>query len=197
MIYSLNGIMQEKTSDFAVIECGGVGYGFSCSSNTVSMLPAAGERAFVYTVLSVKENGVDLFGFSSVKERDAFKLLCSISGVGPKVALSVLSTYDPDRMALLIASGDAKAVTACPGVGARLAQRIVNELKDKVLQLDISGVGEVVAAVDSGSASSEAIAALISLGFSHSEAASAVAGLAPDLSTEDMIASALRYFASR
>ncbi len=109
----------------------------------------------------------------------------------------MLSTYDADRLALLIASGDAKAVTACPGVGPRLAQRIVNELKDKVLQLDITGIGEVVSTVDSGSAASEAVAALISLGFSHSEAASAVAGLPPDLSTEDMITSALRSLSSR
>ncbi|MBR4797821.1 MAG: Holliday junction branch migration protein RuvA [Oscillospiraceae bacterium] len=196
MIYSLNGTLLEKSTDLAVIECGGVGYAFSCSNNTLSMLPAAGENAFVYTVLSVKENGVDLYGFSTPKERDAFKLLCSISGVGPKLALSVLSTYDADRLALLIASGDAKAVTACPGVGPRLAQRIVNELKDKVLQLDVTGIGEVVTAVDS-SAASEAVAALISLGFSHSEAASAVAGLPPELSTEDMITSALRSLSTR
>ncbi|MBR5980161.1 MAG: Holliday junction branch migration protein RuvA [Oscillospiraceae bacterium] len=196
MIYSLNGTLLEKSTDLAVIECGGVGYAFSCSNNTLSMLPAAGENAFVYTVLSVKENGVDLYGFSTPKERDAFKLLCSISGVGPKLALSVLSTYDADRLALLIASGDAKAVTACPGVGPRLAQRIVNELKDKVLQLDVTGLGEVVTAVDS-SAASEAVAALISLGFSHSEAASAVAGLPPELSTEDMITSALRSLSTR
>ncbi|MBP0969013.1 MAG: Holliday junction branch migration protein RuvA, partial [Oscillospiraceae bacterium] len=191
MIYSLRGILQDKYTDSAVIECNGVGFSFSCSSNTLSSLPGAGEKAFVYTVLSVKENGVDLFGFYSEKERDAFRLLCSISGVGPKLALSVLSTYDPDRLSLLIASGDAKAVTACPGVGPRLAQRIVNELKEKILQLDIEGIGEVVSAVDSSSSSSEAVAALISLGFSHSEAATAVAGLSPDLSTEDMIASAL------
>ena len=197
MIYSLNGILLEKTPDSAVIECGGVGYGFSCSANTLSSLPGTGDKAFVYTVLSVRENGVDLFGFSSQKESEAFRLLCSISGVGPTVALSVLSTYDPDRVSLLIASGDAKAITACPGVGPRLAQRIVNELKEKILQLDIEGIGEVVTAVDNGSASSEAIAALISLGFSHSEAATAVAGLAPELSTEDMIASALRSLASR
>jgi Holliday junction DNA helicase RuvA len=197
MIYSLNGTLLEKTIDLAVIECGGVGYSFSCSNNTLSMLPAVGEDAFVYTVLSVKENGVDLYGFSTPKERDAFKLLCSISGVGPKLALSVLSTYDADRLALLIASGDAKAVTACPGVGPRLAQRIVNELKDKVLQLDVTGIGEVVSTVDSSSAASEAVAALISLGFSHSEAASAVAGLSPDLSTEDMITSALRSLSTR
>ena len=196
MIYSLNGTLLEKSTDLAVIECGGVGYAFSCSNNTLSMLPAAGENAFVYTVLSVKENGVDLYGFSTPKERDAFKLLCSISGVGPKLALSVLSTYDADRLALLIASGNAKAVTACPGVGPRLAQRIVNELKDKVLQLDVTGIGEVVTAVDS-SAASEAVAALISLGFSHSEAASAVAGLPPELSTEDMITSALRSLSTR
>ena len=140
MIYSLKGTLLEKSTDLAVIECGGGGDSFSCSNNTLSMLPAAGENAFVYTVLSVKENGVDLYGFSTQKERDAFRLLCSISGVGPKLALSVLSTYDADRLALLIASGDAKAVTACPGVGPRLAQRIVNELKDKVLQLDITGI---------------------------------------------------------
>ena len=78
MIYSLNGILLEKTPDSAVIECGGVGYGFSCSANTLSSLPGTGDKAFVYTVLSVRENGVDLFGFSSQKEREAFRLLCSI-----------------------------------------------------------------------------------------------------------------------
>jgi len=197
MIYSLNGILEEKTADTAVVVCQGVGYAVSCSLNTLSSLPAAGEKVFLYTLLSVKENAVDLYGFSSKKERDAFKLLCTVSGVGPKVAMSVLSTYDPDRTALLIASGDSKAITACPGIGARLAQRIVMELKDKVLQLDISGVGETVAAVTEGTASSEAAAALISLGFSHSEAASALAGLPAELSTEEMIARALRALASR
>ena len=197
MIYSLNGILEEKMTDTAVISCGGVGYAVSCSANTLSSLPQVGDKVFIFTVLSVKENGIDLFGFATQKERDAFKLLCTVSGVGPKLALSVLSTYDPDRLALLVASGDSKAVTACPGVGPRLAQRIVLELKDKILQLDISGIGEVVSSVSNGTASADAIAALISLGFSQSEAASAVAGLPADLSTEDMIASALRSLASR
>ena len=197
MIYSLNGILEEKLTDSAVISCGGVGYAVSCSVNTLSMLPQVGEKVFVYTVLSIKENGVDLFGFSTEKERDAFKLLCSVNGVGPKLALSVLSTYDPDRLALLIASGDSKAVTACAGVGPRLAQRIVLELKDKILQLDITGIGEVVSSASGGTASADAIAALLSLGFSQSEAASAVAGLPADLSTEDMIAAALRSLATR
>ncbi|MBQ3412396.1 MAG: Holliday junction branch migration protein RuvA [Oscillospiraceae bacterium] len=197
MIYSLNGILEEKMTDSAVISCGGVGYSVSCSVNTLSMLPQVGEKVFIFTVLSIKENGVDLFGFATQKERDAFKLLCSVNGVGPKLALSVLSTYDPDRLALLIASGDSKAVTACAGVGPRLAQRIVLELKDKILQLDITGIGEVVSSSSDGTATADAIAALLSLGFTQSEAAAAVAGLPADLSTEDMIAAALRSLASR
>ena len=192
MIFSLNGTLVSKSIDSVVVVCCGVGYNAVCSANTLSMMPSVGDDVHIFTVLSVKENAVELYGFASEKERDAFKLLCSVSGVGPKLALSVLSTYDPDRVALLIASGDSKAVTACPGVGARIAQRIVLELKDKILQLNIKSIGDVVAPVTNGSNTSDALAALVSLGFSNSEAASALSSLSPELPVEELISSALR-----
>lgn len=196
MIYSLNGLLADKTHDMAVIVCGGVGYAVSCSAYTMSALPDVGDDAFVFTIFSAKETGVELYGFSTIAEREAFKLLCSVSGVGAKVALSVLSTYDADRFALLAASGDYKALTACPGVGQRLAQRIVLELKDKLGAIGDAGVSHV-AAMPPSSASSEAVAALTSLGFSASEAASAVASLPAEYDTQQLITAALRSLASR
>ena len=196
MIYSLNGLLADKTHDMAVIVCGGVGYAVSISANTASALPDIGDDAFVFTVLSVKESGVELYGFASIQEREAFKLLCGVSGVGAKVAFSVLSTYDADRFALLAASGDYKALTACPGVGQRLAQRIVLELKDKLGVIGDTAASSV-AAIPQSSASSEAVAALTSLGFSASEAASAVAALPAEYDTQLLITAALRSLASR
>ena len=104
MIYSLNGLLIEKLDSAAVIECGGVGYLVSCSTNTLSTLPAEGQEVYLYTVFSVKENAVELAGFTTKEERDLFKLLCSVSGVGPKLAFSVLSTYLPDRLIICTAS---------------------------------------------------------------------------------------------
>ena len=196
MIYSLNGLLADKTHDMAVIVCGGVGYAVSISANTASALPDIGDDAFVFTLLSVKESGVELYGFASIQEREAFKLLCGVSGVGAKVAFSVLSTYDADRFALLAASGDYKALTACPGVGQRLAQRIVLELKDKLGVIGDTAASSV-AAIPQSSASSEAVAALTSLGFSASEAASAVAALPAEYDTQQLITAALRSLASR
>ena len=196
MIYSLNGLLADKTHDMAVIVCGGVGYAVSISAATASALPDIGDEAFLFTILSAKETGVELYGFSTIAEREAFKLLCGVSGVGAKVAFSVLSTYDADRFALIAASGDFKALTACPGVGQRLAQRIVLELKDKLGVIGDASVSQVSAAVQS-SASSEAVAALTSLGFSASEAASAVAALPADYDTQQLVTAALRALASR
>ena len=197
MIYSLEGILQEKAPDYAVINCGGVGYLVSVSANTASSLPPVGERAFVYTVMSVKENGVDLSGFATADERDLYRELCTVSGVGAKVALSILSTFTPDRLTLLIAAQDSKSVTAAPGVGPRLAQRVVLELKDKVGHMDLGGAAASVASLQQLPAASEAVAALTSLGFGVAEASAAVSGLDGSLSTEELVAGALRKLAMR
>lgn len=197
MIYSLEGILQEKFADYAVISCAGVGFYAAISANTASALPAVGEKAFLYTVMSVKENGVDLAGFATADERDIYRELCSVSGVGAKVALSILSTFTPDRVALLIAAQDSKSITAAPGVGPRLAQRIVVELKDKIGKMDVSGPASAVSSAQQLPSASEAVAALTSLGFNVAEASRAVSGLDASLSTEELVAEALRKLAMR
>ncbi len=136
MFYSLTGKL-------AVVECGGVGYRCMTSLTTLSCLPPAGERVTLYTHLNVREDALDLFGFYSMNELDAFKKLIGVSGVGPKSALAILSDMTPDRLALCIASGDAKSLTRAPGVGVKLAQRLILELKDKISKAELaSGVGE-------------------------------------------------------
>ena len=180
-----------------VISCGGVGFYVSIPASVYAQLPLEGETATLYTCLHVKEDAFELYGFSDEAQQSAYRCLTGVSGVGPKVALAILSLYDPMRISLCVASGDYKAFTACTGVGPKLAQRIVLELKDKMRDFGETQPGSaapMVAAADSGKIG-EAQAALVALGFSNSEAASALAGLPQGLSTEDMIAAALRSMA--
>ena len=132
MIYSLNGKILEKGADRVVIECGGVGYEVRVPLSAASALPAQGSTATLYTFLNITENDISLFGFLTAADRQMFQLLTSVSGVGPKVGLAILSALPCDRVALAISAGDAKAFTAASGVGPKLGQRIVLELKDKV-----------------------------------------------------------------
>lgn len=196
MISSLRGKLIFSGKDYVVIECGGVGFRCAASLNTVARLPKIGSEAFLHTFMSVKEDAIDLFGFYTPEELECFKLLISVSGVGPKMAIALLSEFPPDRIMLLIASSDAKSLTAASGVGNKLAQRIVLELKDKVgsisggsdIETDIKSVGN--AAVHSNS--KEAVSALVSLGFSQSDASLAVGRLDQQLTTEELIKSALK-----
>ncbi|MBQ0084140.1 MAG: Holliday junction branch migration protein RuvA [Clostridiales bacterium] len=195
MIYSLNGklILSDKT--FAVIECGGVGYKCFISLNTVARLPKVNSDVFLYTYMSVKEDAVDLYGFYSPDELECFKLLISVSGVGPKAAIALLSEFTADKIMLCIASSDSKSLTAAAGVGNKVAQRIVLELKDKVAGTTfISRDESINAAVNSGVTSNakEAVAALVSLGFSQSDAAVAVGKYNSSLRAEDLIKQALK-----
>jgi len=197
MIYSLRGELLLKGPDFAVVECSGVGYRCSATLNTLAALPASGE-VFVYTYLLVREDAVELFGFATERELECFKLLISVSGVGPKSALSILSDLDPDKFALAVAAGDVKAFTKAQGIGAKTAQRILLELKDKItrdtVSLAVTGAA-APAAISAGSAG-EAIAALTVLGYSQSEAASVVSKLDQTLSSNEMIKAALKKLAS-
>ena len=197
MIYSLNGKLIEKNESGVVVECGGVGFYVSCSTNTLSTLDEDEGEVFLYTVFSVKENGMELAGFSTKDERDLFRLLCSVNGVGTKVAFSILSTYTPDRLILLLGSNDSHALTACSGVGQRLAQRICVELKDKVAGLAVTGLSDAGSIAVSSSSVSEALAALISLGFSNAQASRALSSLPQNESTETLITEALRILAPR
>lgn len=198
MIYSLRGKLITADASSAVIECGGVGYVFTASVGTLAALPQAGGDAFVYTYMNVKQDGVDLFGFAEKDELDMFKSLISVSNVGPKLAISVLSTFRTDDVRLYIANGDAKALSKASGVGLKSAQRIVLELKDKVGK--ISG-SESFESGDShsvpGTAANDAIAALVQFGYTQSEAAAAV-GKCKDLThTEDIIKQALRLLSTQ
>ena len=132
MIYSLTGKILKKTLDTVVISCAGVGYAVQVPLTTAESLPAPGREGTVYTVMNVTENDVSLYGFATEEQRSCFKMLTSVSGVGPKAGLAILSIMTPERVALAASSGDHKAFTKANGVGPKLAQRIALELKDKV-----------------------------------------------------------------
>ena len=132
MIYCLTGKIIKKSLDAVVISCGGVGYWVQIPATTGESLPAPGQEGTVYTVMNVTENDVSLYGFATLEQRDCFKMLTAVSGVGPKAGLSILSVMSPEKVALAASSGDHKAFTKASGVGPKLAQRIALELKDKV-----------------------------------------------------------------
>lgn len=199
MIYSLTGKVLKKTLDMVVICCGGVGYQVMVPASVAGALPAIGQEATVYTHLNITENDVSLFGFATEEQKTCFSMLTGVSGVGPKAGLAILSVMNPDRVALAISAGDHKAFTAANGVGPKLAQRIVLELKDKVgkgLTADGLTMSDVSAAGSAGNLS-QAIAALVSLGYSQSEAALGVAKLDENLPVEEIIKQALRNMAIR
>ena len=191
MIYSLRGKIVTVGTSFFVIECGGVGYKCTAPLSTLASLPSKGNEAFVYTHMAVKEDSVDLFGFLTEAEVDCFRVITSVSGVGPKIGIALLSEFMPDRLMLLIASGDHKTLTRASGVGAKLAQRIVLELKDKtgsvISNVDTISAGNAVAATNTA----EAVSALVTLGFSQSDSALAVGKLDPSLPVESLIKEAL------
>lgn len=153
----------------------------------------------LYTYLHVREDNVELFGFATEQELNCFKMLISVSGVGPKAGLAILSDTNPERFALTVATGDYKAFTKTKGVGPKLAQRVVLELKDKISKEQLSSAGNAEVdfeAVTSGSNTSEAISALVVLGYSQTEAASVVAKLDPSLSVEELIRQSLKKMAA-
>jgi len=177
MIYSLSGKLIMSKPGIAVIECSGVGYLCSISMKTFADLPNTNQDAFLFTYMAVREDSVDLFGFSTEEELDAFKLLITVSGVGPKAALALLSDNTSDKLAMYIAAGDYKALTKTSGIGPKIAQRVVLELKDKFTSLgtssDISSIHETA---EKNGNIGEAISALVSLGYSRTDAATALRG---------------------
>lgn len=204
MIYSLKGKITVKELNFVVIECAGVGYGCRTSYTTVSQLGEIGSDATLYTYLYVREDMVELFGFSTLQELNCFKLLISVSGVGPKAATAILSDVTPERFAFLVASGDSKFFTKTKGIGAKTAQRIVLELKDKISSESIgssqSGSASSFAAAASGSAVTsvtEALEALMVLGYSQGEVAPILGKLDENLSTQELIKETLRIMTAR
>lgn len=202
MIYSVNGTLLAKESAMAVIECGGVGYACRTTFTTLSQIGSVGEKTFLYTAMSVREDAVELFGFATKQELQCFQLLIGVSGVGPKAALSILSDLTPDQFLLTVAAGDSKKLTRAKGIGAKSAQRIVMELKDKIAgesvgllagaesfsAMSVSGAGANVA---------EAIEALVTLGYSQSEVAPIVAKLDSALSSSELIRQTLQEFGKK
>ena len=202
MIYCLTGKIVKKSMSAVVLSCGGVGYYAQCPASVAGALPGVGKEATLYTVMSVIENDVSLYGFATEEQQACFEMLTAVSGVGPKVGLAILSVMEPQRVALAISAGDHKAFKAASGVGPKLAQRIVLELKDKVAKGFVDGISlEDVAGAASGEpatqSASQAIAALVSLGYSQSEAALAISKIDATLPVEEIIKLALRGMAGR
>lgn len=174
MIARLSGLLDDFGPDWAVIDVNGVGYLVHCSARTLDALGVRGDRVTVHTELQVSENDMRLIGFASGGEREWFRLLTGIQGVGSKMALAVLSALTVDELQRACAGGDAAMVARAQGVGPKLASRIVNELKDKAGGLP-SAAGAAIAAAPRGSASQDAVSALQNLGFKPNVATEAVA----------------------
>ena len=201
MIYCLTGKIVKKSMNAVVLSCGGVGYYAQCPASVAGALPGVGREATIYTVMSVTENDVSLYGFATEEQQACFEMLTAVSGVGPKVGLDILSVMEPERVALAISAGDHKAFKAASGVGPKLAQRIVLELKDKVAKgfvdgISLEDVAGASAQTPAAQSSSQAIAALVSLGYSQSEAALAVSKIDATLPVEEIIKLALRGMAA-
>ena len=201
MFYSLKGTLTHTEPNAAVIECGGVGFLCLTTASTLRALPAVGQSATLYTHLNVREDALDLFGFATQSELNCFRTLTSVSGVGPKAALSILSSLAPEQLAMAVGSGDYKSLTRAPGIGPKLAQRIVLELKDKV-GLPSSGgmetdLGTPIGGVNASGNAAEAVGALTMLGFTAGEASAAVGKLDSALSVEEMVRQALRTLGRR
>ena len=197
MFYYVNGTVAHVEPYLAVIDCGGVGYACRTTSYTLSALKK-GEKGKLFTHLNVREDAVELYGFSTAEELRLFQQLISVSGVGPKAALSILSASTPANLALSIITGDEKALTAAQGVGKKIAQRVILELKDKLAKgQSISAAGENISGpavtVIPQNKLSEASAALAVLGYSQSEIAVVLKGVDLDaLTLEDVIKQALK-----
>ncbi len=198
MIATLNGKLIIKELNYVVVECSGIGFKCFVTQNTHATIGNIGDNVFLYTYLAVREDALDLYGFSDNSELEVFKLITSVSGVGSKIGLAILSEFTPDKIMLYIASSDAKSLTAASGVGIKLAQRIVLELKDKVgsisvgdMSLDVKSIGNATA----NTSTKEAIEALVSLGYSQSEASLAVGRLDSTLDTNELIKQALKALA--
>lgn len=198
MLYNLKGTLTVTDVNFIVVECGGVGFKCFTTLNTVKEIGKIGDTVNVFTYLAVREDAMDLYGFASLAELDAFKLLITVSGIGPKAAVSILSELSPDRLAVCIASGDAKAITKAQGVGKKTAERVVLELKDKMGAIAIVNTSDAVssaASVASNSDSAEAVEALVALGYSQSDAAVVVGAMDKSLSVDEMIRLGLKQLA--
>ena len=194
MIYSLKGTLVHTEQNLAVVECGGVGYGCRTTLNTLKDLKLNTEVK-LYTYMSVREDAVELFGFSTVSELNTYKLLINVNGVGPKAGISILSILSPEQVAVAVSSGDFKTITQANGIGPKMAQRIVLELKDKFKSIEFEGNAEtsdgIAVKTPTGNIPA-AVQALAVLGFSSAEVTPILTKLDPSLSVEHMIGATLK-----
>lgn len=200
MIYSVTGTVVAFDRSMVAVDVNGVAFHCITTFTTSQKCASVGSKVTLFTYLNVREDAMELFGFYDKTEMEWFKLLVTVNGVGPKMALSVLSELSPDKVALSIAAGDYKALTKASGVGPKLAQRIVMELKDKVGKLTTGDMDVELSAVSAtldNSNTAEAVSALEMLGYSQSEASVAVSKIDSSLSVEEIIKQALKMLSIR
>jgi len=194
MIASLHGKLESLGSDWAIINVGGIGFQVYMPTSTLSILGTTGEEVQLYTHLHLREDNATLYGFASADELRLFQTLIGVSGLGPRLALAMLSVMSVDKLTMAIATGSVDLLTIVPGIGKKVANRLVLELKEKI------GVGWItIPATQLAEENTEVLTALTSLGYSVSEASRAVASLPPssDLSLEEKLKLALQYFGGK
>ena len=201
MINYVSGILSEIEDNLIIVEAGGIGYGINVPASLIGELPKAGSAVRIYTYFSVKEDSESLYGFINNEDRDMFRQLISVNGVGPKGALAILSVMRPDDLRLAIATGDSKSISRAQGIGAKTAERVILELKNKVGDINAIGAavlggksaGTIAAGKQYGPVS-EAMDALIMLGYSRMEAGKALSlvNVNEDMPTEEVLRLALK-----
>ena len=191
MYYYIKGTLVQKNDNYIVVDANGVGYMIYTSLNSMQNTGEVGKKITIYTYLHVREDVMDLFGFTTIEEKNMFMHLISVSGVGPKAALSILSVTTPAKFALAVITNDVKTITKASGVGPKMAQRVILELKDKMksdeLEIDLEDESDDILSDNR----SEAISALVVLGYSSNDAQKAVKGIDGTLSVEEIIKKAL------
>lgn len=203
MISYVRGILAEKGKDTIVVEAGNVGFGIHVPLSVLELLPPLGEEVRIHTYLQVREDDLSLYGFLSRQDLEMFKQLIGVNGIGPKGALGILSALRPDDLRLAILTGDAKAISKAPGIGAKTAQRMILDLKDKVKVEEVltpspEAAGEKPAQPSvSGEAAREAVEALVALGYTNLEAVKAVksAAVTEEMDAEAVLKASLKYLA--
>ena len=196
MLYHVNGELCLLDGNIAVVDCGGVGFQMTISQTTHRALTGKyGSRVKLYTHMAVRTDAIELFGFATTEELSSFRMLTSVSGIGPKAALSILSLFTPEQFAAAVVSSDTKAIARAPGVGSKTAARVVLDLKDKIAG-SFAAEGEFSAQTggesSSGAMGTDAVNALMVLGFSRAEAITALKKVDPSLPLEEAIRQALR-----
>lgn len=185
MLAHIDGIVADKTTDTIVLDAGGVGFLLNVSAATLSAAPAVGERMKLHCVLNVREDAMELYGFYSREEKHMYERLKGVTGVGSRTALQILSSMSVRDLSIALVTGDAAALCRVPGIGKKTAQRLVLELKDKVEESQLTGAAVVAPVKPTSSVESEAIAALVGLGYNSAEAAKAVSRVADQAKTLD------------